>query len=171
MSSCSKLLLLLIPLFLFSSHCHSQQAESCTVTKIADGDTIYCSNGSGKEEKIRLIGIDAPESSANPKTYKDAERTGESIETIEELGKKSKSFVKSKLPQGTTVTIELDVQEKDKYGRMLAYVYLPDGTMLNELIVSAGYAQVMTVPPNIKYQERFIEAEREARDNRRGLWE
>ena len=166
-----KLFVLAIPLFLFSSHCHSEQSNTCTVTKIVDGDTIYCSQGYGKEEKVRLIGIDTPESNKNPKTYRDAERTGESVKSIIELGKKSTAFVKSRLSVSTEVRLELDVQAKDKYGRTLAYVYLPDGSMLNELIVREGYAQVMTIPPNVKYQELFIGAEKEARENKRGLWD
>jgi len=115
-----KLLLLAIPLFIFSSHCHSEQANICTVTKIVDGDTIYCSQGYGKEKKIRLIGIDTPESNKNPKTYRDAERTGESVQSIIELGKKSTAFVKNRLPVSTEVRLELDIQAKDKYGRTLA---------------------------------------------------
>jgi len=166
-----KLLLLAIPLFLFSSYCHSEQTNTCTVTKLVDADTLYCSKGYGKEQKVRLIGIDAPESNKNSKTYRDAERTGDSVESIIELGKKSTTFVKSRLSVGTEVRLELDVQLKDKYGRTLAYVYLPDGSMLNELIVREGYAQVMTIPPNIKYQELFLEAERDARENKRGLWD
>ena len=166
-----KLLLVAIPLFLFSTHSHSEQTTTCTVTKIVDADTVYCSKGYGKEHKVRLIGIDAPESKKNPKTYSDAERTGESVESIIELGKKSTAFVKNRLPVGTEVRLELDVQQRDKYGRTLAYVYLPDGTMLNELIVREGYAQVMTIPPNLRYQELFIEAEKEARGSQRRLWE
>ena len=166
-----KLLILVIPLFLFTIHCHSEQTTTCIVTKIVDGDTIYCSQGYGKEQKVRLIGIDTPESSKNPKTYRDAERTGESVESIIELGKKSTAFVKSRISVGEEVRLELDVQLKDRYGRILAYVYLPDGSMLNELIVREGYAQVMTIPPNIKYQGLFVEAEKDARKNKRGLWE
>jgi micrococcal nuclease len=164
------LLLVGIPLFLFSCYSYSEQANTCTVTKIVDGDTIYCSQGYGKEEKVRLIGIDTPESNKNSKTYRDAERTGDSVESIIELGKKSTTFVKSRISVGTEVRLELDVQLKDKYGRTLAYVYLPDGSMLNELIVRQGYAQVMTIPPNIKYQGLFVEAERDARESQRGLW-
>ena len=62
------------------------------------------------------------------------------------------------------------VQDPDKYGRFLAYVYLSSGKMLNEEIVKAGYANVMTVPPNVKHQEAFLRAYREARENKRGLW-
>ena len=165
------LLLLAIPLFLFSCHSYSEQSNTCTVTKIVDGDTLYCSKGYGKEEKVRLIGIDTPESNKNPKTHRDAERTGQSVKSIIELGKKSTAFVKSRLSVSTEVRLELDVQAKDKYGRTLAYVYLPDGSMLNELIVREGYAQVMTIPPNIKYQGLFVEAEKYARENKRGLWD
>jgi micrococcal nuclease len=166
-----KLLLLAIPLFLFSCYSHSEQTNTCTVTKLVDADTLYCSQGYGKEQKVRLTGIDAPESKKNPKTYRDAQRTGESVESIIELGKKSTAFVKSRLLIGTEVRLELDVQARDKYGRTLAYVYLPNGTMLNELVVRQGYAQVMTIPPNVKYQELFVEAERDARENKRGLWD
>ena len=65
---------------------------------------------------------------------------------------------------GTTVKLELDVQPRDKYGRLLAYVYLSDGTMLNALLVQEGYAQVMTIPPNVKYQDLFLKLQREARE-------
>ena len=143
---------------------------SCRVTKIVDGDTLYCVNTDKKEIKIRLIGIDAPESYKTAKAYKDAERSGESIETIKQMGDLSKAFISSKIKTGDRITLELDVQTEGKYGRTLAYVYLPDGSMLKELMVKEGYAQVMTVSPNVKYQELFIEAEKDARDNQRGMW-
>ena len=165
------LLLLAITLFLFSCYSYSEQANKCTVTKIVDADTLYCSQGYGKELKIRLIGVDAPEFKRNTKTYSDAERTGDSVESIVELGKKSTAFVKSRISVGTEVRLELDVQLKDRYGRTLAYVYLPDGSMLNELIVRQGYAQVMTIQPNVRYQEMLVEAEKDARENERGLWD
>jgi micrococcal nuclease len=62
----------------------------------------------------------------------------------------------------TRKRIELDVEKRDKYGRLLAYVYLSDGKMLNEDIVKAAYANLMTIPPNVKYQERFLKAYRDA---------
>ncbi|MGH7889222.1 MAG: thermonuclease family protein, partial [Thermodesulfobacteriota bacterium] len=92
------------------------------------------------------------------------------VETIMELGKRATSFVKSRIKIGTKVKLQFDVQKQDHYGRTLAYIYLPDGAMLNELIVREGYAQVMTVPPNVKYENLFIEAQNEARKNKRGLW-
>ncbi len=85
------------------------------------------------------------------------------------MGKAATNYVKSIVKLGTDIEIEFDVQSRDKYGRLLGYVYL-NGEMLNEKIVGAGYASIMTIPPNVKYQERFLAAFREARENNRGLW-
>lgn len=71
---------------------------------------------------------------------------------------------------GDKVKIEFDVRPRDLYGRLLGYVYLANGKMLNEEIIKAGYATVMTIPPNVKYQNRFLGAYKEARENKRGLW-
>ena len=68
------------------------------------------------------------------------------------------------------MSLELDVEKVDPYGRLLAYVYLLDGEMFNEKLVEEGYAQVATFPPNVKYVDRFLEAQREARAANRGLW-
>jgi micrococcal nuclease len=68
------------------------------------------------------------------------------------------------------ITIEVGVQEMDKYGRLLGYVYLSNGKMLNEEIVKAGYAVIMTIPPNVKYKDRFLIAYQEAKEDKRGLW-
>ena len=153
-------------LTLLASPLHAQQTT--TVTRIVDGDTLkvfYL----GNEESIRLIGIDTPESRVNKKTKKDAERSGQDIETIITMGKRATKYVESLVKQGDTVTIEFDAQERDKYGRLLCYVYLSNGKMLNEEIVKAGYANVMTIPPNVKYKDRFLEAYQEAREDKRGL--
>jgi len=72
---------------------------------------------------------------------------------------------------GSVLKIKFDVQLRDRYGRLLAYLYLSDGRMLNEEIVRAGYASVMTIPPNVKYKDRFVKAYRKARESRVGLWE
>jgi micrococcal nuclease len=68
------------------------------------------------------------------------------------------------------VALEFDVERIDPYNRLLAYVYLPDGTMFNEALVRAGYAQVATFPPNVKHTGRFLAAQRQARAAGRGLW-
>ena len=144
-------------------------AETFRVKRVIDGDTLKI-NYKGKQESIRLIGIDAPESTPNKKAKNDAKRSGEDLKNITAMGKEVTKYVKSLVKPGDTVRIEFDVEKRDKYGRLLGYVYLSDGKMLNEEIVKDGYANLMTVPPNVKYQERFLKAYREARESKRGLW-
>jgi micrococcal nuclease len=140
-----------------------------TVVQIVDGDTLTIQHN-GRAQKIRLIGIDAPESRINNKTKKDAARGNEDLDTITKMGKEATRFVKKIVKPGDPISIEFDKQTRDKYGRLLGYVYLSNGKMLNEEIVKAGYANLMTYPPNVKYQDRFLKAYREARENSRGLW-
>ena len=154
-------------LALLASPLHAQQTT--TVTRIVDGDTLKVFYLEG-EESIRLIGIDTPESRVNKKTKKDAKRSGQDIETIIAMGKRATEYVESLVKPGGLITIEFDVQERDRYKRLLGYVYLPNGNMLNEEIVKAGYASVMTIPPNVKYKDRFLIAYQEARKAKRGLW-
>jgi micrococcal nuclease len=147
-----------------------QERVPCTVVKVYDGDTFKCRLESGEEVKVRLIGVDTPESRRNRKAYRDAERSGKSVEEIVRLGKKASAFTKKLIPPGTVVYLETDVQVHDRYGRLLAYVYLPDGRMLNEVLLEEGYATVYTVPPNVKYAERFVKLQRKAMGEGRGLW-
>ena len=154
-------------LTLLASPLHAQQTT--TVTRIVDGDTLKVFYLEG-EESIRLIGIDTPESRVNKKTKKDAKRSGQDIETIIAMGKRATEYVESLVKPGGLITIEFDVQERDRYKRLLGYVYLSNGNMLNEEIVKAGYASVMTIPPNVKYKDRFLIAYQEARKDKRGLW-
>ncbi len=155
-------------LTLLASPLHAQQTT--TVTRIVDGDTLKVFYLEG-EESIRLIGIDTPESRVNKKTKKDAKRSGQDVETIIAMGKRATEYVESLVKPGDLITIEFDVQERDRYERLLGYVYLSDGKMLNEEIIKAGYANVMTIPPNVKYEDRFLKAYQEAREDKRGLWE
>ena len=139
------------------------------IISVIDGDTLKV-NYKGKEESVRLIGIDAPESRINKKAKNDTQRSGEDLKTIIVMGKEATRYVKTLVKPGDMVKMEFDVQKRDKYGRLLAYIYLPNGTMLNEEIVKGGYANLMTVPPNVRYQKKFLRAYREAREKRRGLW-
>jgi micrococcal nuclease len=86
------------------------------------------------------------------------------------LGRQSYEFTK-KLVQGKRVRLEFDVERYDKYKRILAYVYLEDGTFVNAKIVQEGYASLMTYPPNVKYADLFLKLYQEARQNKRGLWQ
>lgn len=153
-----------------------------TVAKVYDGDTLLLSHG----EKVRLIGIDCPETHENTKLFKDARRTGEDIEVIKTMGRKAKKFTND-LAMGRRARLEFDVERKDRYGRSLAYVFiLKDGSpapggyavefegqhwyFLNAAIIGEGYATPMTIPPNVKYAEVFSGAFAGARDSRKGLW-
>lgn len=127
------------------------------VTKIVDGDTFWADNGSEKGIKIRFIGIDAPES-----------RNMFNIKK-EYYGKESKEYLKNLL-SGKRVKLVSDVDSLDRYGRTLSYVYLEDGTFVNAEIIKNGFAVIMTIPPNIKYSEEFLNLQREARESNRGLW-
>lgn len=147
-----------------------QEKVSCEVTKVYDGDTFECKLENGERVKVRLIGIDTPESKRNKKAYRDAQRSGKSVEEIVRLGQKAAEYTERLIPPGTVVYLETDVQVHDKYGRLLAYVYLPDGRMLNEVLVEEGYATVYTFPPNVKYAQRFVELQRKAVKEGKGLW-
>jgi micrococcal nuclease len=128
----------------------SGERTSARVTKHTDGDTLWLS-GIGK---LRLIGVDTPE------VY------GE----VECFGREASAFVRRIVPLGAEVRYSLGVEERDRYGRALAYVWLRDGRFLNRLLVARGYAQPLTVPPNVEYEDLFVRAARRARDAARGLW-
>lgn len=135
------------------------------VKRVVDGDTLVLETG----ERVRLIGIDTPELHESNKLYRDAGRTGQDVRTIQKLGQKAYEFTRS-LVEGKRVSLEFDVEKYDRYERLLAYVYLKDGTFVNAEIVKQGYANLMTFPPNVKYVDLFQQLYQEARENRRGLW-
>lgn len=135
------------------------------VKKVVDGDTVVLSTG----EKVRLIGIDAPEARHNEKLKRDMEKTKKDADTIIALGKRSTQFTRS-LVEGKRVRLEFDVERRDRYGRLLAYLYTEDGVFVNAEILKEGYAMVMTVPPNVKYKDFFAELQKKARENKLGLW-
>ena len=121
-----------------------------------DGDTIQLSNG----KTVRLIGIDTPE-------------TVDPRRPVGCFGKEASNEAKSLLSD-TQIILQKDVSETDKYGRLLRYIFLPlsDGRILfvNDYLVRAGFAKVLTYPPDVKYNEQFRQAEREAKEAGRGLW-
>jgi micrococcal nuclease len=160
---------LLVLVLISTTPSYGKYIEAAIVVKIVDGDTLNI-NYKCQKESIRLIGIDTPESMVNKKTKRDAKRSGQDIKTIIEMGKRATAYVKGLVKAGDLITLEFDVQERDRYGRLLGYVYLSNGKMLNEEIVKAGYANVMTIPPDVKYKDRFLKTYQEARESRRGLW-
>lgn len=126
--------------------------EKVKVLRVIDGDTFELTNGS----KVRLIGVNTPE-------------TVKANTPVQAYGKEASDFTK-KMLTGKTVYMAKDVGDTDKYGRLLRYVFLEDGKMYNEILAREGYARVMTIQPNVQYQKLFLQAERDAKGNNRGLW-
>jgi endonuclease YncB( thermonuclease family) len=132
-----------------------KDAVSAKVQRVVDGDTFVAVVG-GRRERIRVIGVDTPESV-------DPNRPDEPY------GKEASNFAEHYL-DGETVRLAGDAEPRDRYGRMLAYVWLRDGTFWNALLVAEGYAQQLTIPPNVTYAPLFRRLVAEARRNDRGLW-
>ena len=127
------------------------------VVDVYDGDTITVRLETGDVEKVRLIGMDAPELRTN--------RHGEA----DLVYGPAAGLYLTALVGGKTVDLVLGVKERDGYGRLLAYVYL-DGVFINLEMVKAGYAKVYTYPPDVAHAAEFLAAERQARAEGRGLW-
>jgi micrococcal nuclease len=130
-------------------------AVRAEVRRVTDGDTFVATVG-GREERVRVIGVDTPESVAPNRP-------------VEPYGKQASAFAERAL-DGATVRLAGDAEPRDRYGRMLAYVWLGDGTFWNALLAAEGYAQQLTVPPNVTYAGLFRRLVAEARRSRRGLW-
>lgn len=127
------------------------------VTKVSDGDTFWCVNQKNEKVKIRFIGIDSPESRNAFKRKK------------QPFGKEASEFT-SNLILDKFVRLTFDIDSLDRFGRTLAYVYLQDGTFVNEEIIRNGFATLMTITPNVKFENKFIKAQRHARDRKLGIW-
>jgi len=129
----------------------SPPKDTYIVKRVIDGDTIKLANG----ETVRYIGIDTPE-------------TKHPRKPVQFMGREA-SAANKKLVGGKRVRLEFDAQQRDRYGRLLAYVYV-DEVFVNAWLVENGYAQIMTIPPNVKYQDLFLKLQKEAREKKRGLW-
>lgn len=136
-----------------------------SVRRVVDGDTIVVDFPSGERERVRLIGVNTPET-IHPK------------KPVEYYGKEASGFTKRELT-GKRVWLQMDVQVRDRYQRALGYVWLEtpeEGEsairrgMFNARLLLEGYGQVMTIQPNSRYAEMFVGFQREAREIRRGLW-
>jgi micrococcal nuclease len=131
------------------------------VVWVVDGDTIHVKVGR-RVEKVRYIGVNAPEI-----PHPEARGWGD--------GGARAFAVNRRLVAGKDVALELDVRHRDDWRRLLAYVFVKRGkgrrrVFANAEMVRRGYAEVMTIPPNVRHQERFLKLQREARAARRGLW-
>jgi micrococcal nuclease len=129
-----------------------------TIESVTDGDTVRARLDGGAVERIRLTGIDTPELH-DPRTVVECFAAEASAET------------QRLLPAGTAVRLETDVEARDRYGRLLAYVWrVDDRFFVNESLVAGGWAVPYRYPPNVRYAERFSRLGREARQAGRGLW-
>ncbi|MFN2490542.1 MAG: thermonuclease family protein [Actinomycetota bacterium] len=124
------------------------------VSRVVDGDTIEVQLDDETTD-VRLIGIDTPE-------------TVHPSEPVECYGPAASDFTSAAL-QGDAVRLGFDVERQDQYGRTLAYVW-DEGELFNQVLVAKGFATVTTYPPNVRYVERFLAAQRDARQHDRGLW-
>jgi len=128
------------------------------VSRVIDGDTIEIETG----EHVRFIGVDTPET-VHPK------------KSVQCYGKKASNKTKALL-EGKDIYLEKDVSETDRYGRLLRYLYIPNPDapeeviFVNEYLIEQGYGVVITYPPDVKYHEQFLEAQRVAQEEKRGLW-
>jgi micrococcal nuclease len=124
-----------------------RQTFSCTVSHITDGDGIVCD----RIGRVRLIGMDTPELDQRP------------------FGRQAAAALAALVRVGRQVQLEPDVEARDRYGRVLAYVWV-GRTLVNWRMVRDGWAVLLTYPPNVQYVDDFSDAERRAREERRGLW-
>ena len=144
------------------------RGKTCQVLKIFDGDTLGCDlNGNHHIEKpdefIRLIGIDAPEMHYSRKN-KQGKDQPYALEATNFLKKNTLKRV---------VYLEMDKRPKDRYGRLLAYLYLSPTApfSLNELLLQQGYAEILFIAPNVKYQQRFETQQAQAKTAKKGIWQ
>ena len=159
-------ILLLLPLLLIA--CRSQgrdetpaatspapaNRERARVVRVVDGDTILV-NINGRRERLRYIGVNSPESVAEDRP-------------VECFGKES-SEANTRLVDRKTVELERDISDRDRFGRLLRYVYA-DGVFVNAELIREGYAFAVTFPPDVRENTHLRALEREARETGKGLW-
>jgi micrococcal nuclease len=139
-----------------SSDADSGSSRTAQVLRVVDGDTLVVSLD-GKKERVRYIGMDTPET-VKPRA------------PVECFGKKA-SAENQRLVAGRDVRLVADAEARDRYGRMLAYVYrASDDLFVNAELVRRGYATPLSIAPNVRYAGRFRDLAREARRAGRGLW-
>lgn len=128
-----------------------------SVERVVDGDTLVV-RIAGQQERLRLIGMDTPESV----------KEGTAVECF---AREAANRTKALLPPGTAVRIVRDVEARDRFGRLLGYVYRhEDGLFVNLTLLREGYAATLTFPPNVAHADEFVAAARDARQAGRGLW-
>ena len=130
--------------------------ELYQIVKIVDGDTFFAKSEQGITLKYRLIGINTPEFSHFGRPE-------------QPFAQEATDFLAALL-KDRYVILKYDVQRQDKYGRELVYAYLPDGTFINSKLMTAGWAQIMTIPPNVAHTSCFLAQQHQAQSQNLGIW-
>jgi micrococcal nuclease len=155
----TKIIVIIFLLIFITSPLYALPGDSYVVTNVYDGDTVSIKVKSFagfplKIERVRLIGVDAPELGQEP------------------WGRKAKRHLKKLISEsGWIVNVEFDAEQRDQYGRLLGYLWNRNkGTLINERMIEDGYAVLYTFPPNVKYVDRLIESQKRAQSKGLLIW-
>lgn len=156
-----KIIILVILLFIFITSACSVETDvigdEATFIRVVDGDTLIAEID-GKEEYVRLLLVDTPE-------------TKHPTKDVQPFGEEASQLMKDTFVKYETIGLEFGTEKRDKYDRILAYLYNANGVMFNELLLEEGLARVAFVyPPNDKYVDDFYEMEEKAKNENRGIW-
>lgn len=149
-----------IALFTLLTSCESQQESQpdiATIARVVDGDTIIL-RLQNQTQTVRLLGIDTPE-------------TLHPTKPVECFGPEASAFTKATLKIGMQVKLVRDVESRDRFQRLLVYLYLADGTLFNQLLIDQGFARTLSIEPNTAFATQFASHESSARSRRVGLWQ
>jgi micrococcal nuclease len=149
-------LLLLLGVLSSCGNSDISQPDLATIVSVVDGDTIVLSV-QNQTETVRLLGIDTPE-------------TVHPTRPIECFGPEASAFTKATLEKGSVVKLVRDVEPRDRYQRLLVYLFLADGTLFNQLLIDRGLARTLSIEPNTAFASQFANHESSARNRRVGLW-
>ena len=147
-----RLFLIFICLWIPLAGAEGAESHTVTVRYVIDGDTVVLSDG----RHLRYIGIDAPEIAHD----------GMPAEPFAEASRR----FNQELVSGVNIRLELEEERKDRYGRLLSHLRLPDGRLAAEALLAAGLAHCLPNRPNTQYAEKFLELQQEAMDHGRGKW-
>jgi micrococcal nuclease len=160
---CLSALLSLAPLTL------PQVLRAQEVEFVFDGDSFRADMGV-LTQSVRMVGIECPEGTASSKARREARKLGMTMSEYLKYGDQAAALTRKLLPKNSKFRIDYDVEKRDKYGRLLGYVFLPDGRMVNEELVKAGLATLFPTEKNVKYKKRLVAALIQAQNNKVGMW-
>ena len=150
-------LLLLLGVISSCTSANSLQSDLAKIVSVIDGDTIVL-EVQNQTETVRLLGVDTPE-------------TVHPSKPIECFGPEASAFTKATLVKGSSVKLLRDVEPRDRFQRLLVYLFLADGTLFNQLLIDRGFARTLSIEPNTTFASQFATHESNARNRRVGLWQ